>query len=183
MKVIAVHLDRCTGCQTCELYCAAERGSAGKTLLKAVQESPLPKPRLRVEGTSEASLPVQCRHCLEAPCLDACLTGALVRDAESNMVVVRDDSCIACWTCVMFCPYGVIFPWPERSLALKCDRCTYMEHPVCVEVCPTEALELVDLDEIGDTYEEKRRIAVDAAAVAGTAEGLVVLDLGASAGT
>ena len=40
MKVIGVHLDRCTACKTCELYCAAERGSNGKTLLRAVQESP-----------------------------------------------------------------------------------------------------------------------------------------------
>ena len=43
MQVIAVHLDRCTGCKTCELYCAVERGSSQKTLLKAVQESPLPQ--------------------------------------------------------------------------------------------------------------------------------------------
>ena len=50
MKVIAVHLDRCTGCKTCELYCAVDRGSNGKTLLTAAQESPLPQARVRVEG-------------------------------------------------------------------------------------------------------------------------------------
>ena len=110
MQVIAVHLDRCTGCKTCELYCAIERGSSQKTLLKAVQESPLPQARLRVEGSNAASFPVQCRHCLKAPCLDACLTGALVRDPAGNMVVIQQDRCIACWTCTMFCPYGVIFP-------------------------------------------------------------------------
>jgi carbon-monoxide dehydrogenase iron sulfur subunit len=166
MEVIIVRPDRCTGCKTCELYCAAERGSSGKTLLKAVQESPLPQPRLRVEGTNTVSMPVQCRHCLEAPCLDACLTGALVRDPASQMVVVRQDRCIACWTCTMFCPYGVIFPWPERKFALKCDRCTYMERPVCVSVCPTGALELVELNRIGQSYREKRRITLDAAAKA-----------------
>jgi carbon-monoxide dehydrogenase iron sulfur subunit len=177
MQVIAVHLDRCTGCKTCELYCAVERGSRQKTLLQAVQESPLPQARLRVEGRNGASFPVQCRHCLKAPCLDACLSGALVRDPASNMVVVKQDRCIACWTCTMFCPYGVIFAWPERELALKCDRCTYMDHPVCVEVCPTRAIEVVDLDEIEEKYQEKRRAAVKAAADASGEEAFLLLDL------
>ncbi len=84
MKVIGVHMDRCTGCKTCELYCGAERGSEGKTLLKAVQESPVPQPRVRVEGSGDVSFPLQCRHCLQAPCLDACLTGALTRDEEER---------------------------------------------------------------------------------------------------
>ena len=178
MKVIAVHVERCTSCKTCELYCATERGSDAKTLLGALQENPVPQARLRVEGTAEASLPVQCRHCLEAPCLDACLTGALEREPAEGMVVVREDRCIACWTCVMFCPYGVIFPWPDRKFALKCDRCVYMESPVCVDVCPTQAIELVDVDDLGKTYRKKRQVAVEAAAVASSDDGLVVLDLG-----
>ena len=177
MKVIAVHVERCMGCKTCELYCATERGSEGKTLLRAVGEEILPQARLRVEGGEGACLPVQCRHCADAPCLDACLTGALVRDEARGHVVVRDDKCIGCWTCVMFCPYGVIFPWVERKFALKCDRCTYMEFPVCVDVCPTKALDLVDVDDLGEAYREKRRVAAAAAVAAAQGEGLTVLDL------
>lgn len=157
MKVIAVHLDRCTGCKTCELYCATERGSNGKTLLQAVQESPVPRARVRVEGTNSLPIALQCRHCLNAPCLDACLTGALIREPKSNMVIVQEDRCMACWTCILFCPYGVIYPWPERGVALKCDRCVFMDHPVCVEVCPGKALELVDLDEMEKLFEERRK--------------------------
>ena len=123
VKVIGVHIDRCTACKTCELYCAAERGNNSKTLLKAVQESPMPKSRVRVEGRNNVSMPLQCRQCLDAPCLNACLAGALFRDPETNMVIVREDRCIACRTCTIFCPYGVIYPWPERKFALKCDRC------------------------------------------------------------
>jgi carbon-monoxide dehydrogenase iron sulfur subunit len=157
MKVIGVHLDRCTGCKTCELYCAAERGSDGKTLLKAVQESPTPKPRVRVEGNNQLPIALQCRHCLNAPCIDACLTGALTREAKSNLVVVQEDRCIACWTCTMFCPYGVIYPWPDRKIALKCDRCAFMDNPVCVEVCPCKALELVDVEEMDKAFEHRRK--------------------------
>jgi carbon-monoxide dehydrogenase iron sulfur subunit len=99
---------------------------------------------------------LQCRHCRQAPCLDACLTGALVRDPETQMVVIHENRCIGCWTCTLFCPYGVIYPWPQRGIALKCDRCQYMENPTCVDVCPTRALELVDLDEFETLLHRKR---------------------------
>lgn len=156
MKVIAVHLDRCTGCKTCELYCATERGSNGKTLLQAVQEKPLPQARIRVEGSNALPVALQCRQCQQAPCLDSCLTGALRRDAESGVVVIRENDCIGCWTCTLFCPYGVIYPWPERKIALKCDRCLYMEAPVCVDVCPTKALALIDVDQYEELLHKKR---------------------------
>ena len=50
MKVIGVHMDRCTGCKTCELYCGAERGSDGKTFLPPSRRPRFPQPRVRVEG-------------------------------------------------------------------------------------------------------------------------------------
>ncbi len=167
-------MDRCTGCKTCELYCAAERGSEGKTLLKAAQETPAPQPRVRVEGSGDTSIPMQCRHCMQAPCLDACLTGALHREPESGMVVIREDRCIGCWTCTAFCPYGVIYPFPEGKIVLKCDRCLYRENPVCVDVCPTRALELVELGEIEKLLREKRLRTVRD--ITGSSGGLVLLD-------
>ncbi len=175
MKVIGVHLERCVGCKTCELYCAIERGSNGKTLWKAVQETPLPQARVRVEGTNNLSFPLQCRQCLKAPCLDACLTGALTRDPKSNLVMVKEDDCIACWTCTMFCPYGVIYPWPERKFALKCDRCAFMENPVCIDVCPCQALVLVELEELAEISGQRRKEI--AQQMEQNKKGLIVLDL------
>jgi anaerobic carbon-monoxide dehydrogenase iron sulfur subunit len=178
MKLIGVHRERCTGCKTCELYCGAERGSEGKTLLKAVQESPLPQPRVRVEGSGDASFPLQCRHCSQAPCLDACLTGALTRDAESGMVIIQESLCIGCWTCTAFCPYGVIYPSVERKIAVKCDRCLYMEKPACVDVCPTKALEVVELEGVDALLKQKRRKAAKEV-VEGGGKGICLLDVGA----
>ena len=177
MKVIGIHMDRCTGCRTCELYCAAERGSEGKTLLAAVQETPAPQPRVRVEGGPDGAFPLQCRQCLQAPCLDACLTGALRRDEKSGIVIIQEERCIGCWTCTAFCPYGVIYPSPERKIAVKCDRCLYLEKPVCVDVCPTEALEVVELDGIEDLLREKRQKIARAMTEVG-GEGIRLLDLG-----
>ena len=177
MKVIAVHLDRCTGCKTCELYCATERGSNAKTLLQAVQETPLPQARVRVEGSNEVPVALQCRQCLQAPCLDSCLTGALGRDADSGIVVIQESSCIGCWTCTLFCPYGVIYPWPERKIALKCDRCLYMESPVCVDVCPTQALELVDVDQYEELLRKKRAETAADLQITNRLDGTLLLDL------
>ncbi len=175
MKVIGVYKERCTGCKTCELYCGAERGSEGKTLLAAVQESLVPRSRVRVEGKEGVSFPLQCRHCLQAPCIDACLTGALIREPGSGMVIIREEFCIGCWTCTAFCPYGVIYPCPERKVAMKCDRCLYIEKPVCVDVCPTRALEVVEIEEIEALLGEKRRkTAVEMSEASG--EGLRLLD-------
>ncbi len=177
MNVIAVHLDRCTGCKTCELYCATERGSNSKTLLQAVQENPLPQARVRVEGSNEVPIALQCRHCLQAPCIDSCLTGALGRDAESGMVIIQENKCIGCWTCTLFCPYGVIYPWPERKIALKCDRCLYMEVPVCIDVCPTKALELIDIDNYEEVLRKKRAETADALPIENRRGSTLLLDL------
>jgi anaerobic carbon-monoxide dehydrogenase iron sulfur subunit len=174
-------MDRCTGCKTCELYCGAERGSEGKTLLKAAQETPAPQPRVRVEGNDEVSIPMQCRQCSQAPCLDACLAGALVRDEQSGMIIVRDNLCAGCWTCTAFCPYGVIYPSPEKKIAVKCDRCLHREKPVCVDVCPTKALEVVALEKIEDQLKEKRRKTAKEIAASG-GEGFCVLVLGSQTG-
>lgn len=154
-------MDRCTGCKTCELYCGAERGSQGMTLLKAVQQSPFPQPRIRVEGEGDRAFPLQCRHCQQAPCLDACLAGALFRDEKSNLVVIREDLCIGCWTCTAFCPYGVIYPSFEEGIAIKCDRCLYMEMPVCLDVCPTRALELIEVSDEAILSQRRRKTVSD----------------------
>ena len=71
----------------------------------------------------------------------------------------------------------MIYPSPERKIAIKCDRCLYMEKPVCVDVCPTGALEVVELDGIEGLLAEKRRTAALATAQA-PPESLVLLDLG-----
>jgi len=109
--------------------------------------------------------------------LNACLNAALVRDPETNLVLVREERCIACWTCTLFCPFGVIFPWPERKFALKCDRCAFMENPVCLEACPCQALELVELEDF-EKILGQRRAEMGKTLVGKKEKGLLLLDLG-----
>jgi len=140
MKNIFVRLDRCTGCHTCELACAVEHSKA-KDLYASFVESPTPKRRLFVEKADGRVFPVLCRHCDDAPCMNACLSGALWRD-ERGAVRRHKDKCIGCWTCIMACPYGVITRSQEAGkwLSVKCDLCDDRESPACVASCPTKAL-------------------------------------------
>ena len=49
------------------------------------------------------------------------------------------------------CPYGAIYYNEDLNLAQKCTGCAHLldrgwKEPRCVDVCPTQALELVEID-------------------------------------
>ena len=148
MKSIFVNPERCVACKTCEVACALNRSSVSKRLPEAIYEAVSPLSRVRVEATgTDNGFPIQCRHCDDAPCLDACPSKALVRD-PGGLVLVQDERCIGCWMCVMVCPFGAPQPFRHFRKAIKCDQCKGMDAPHCVEACPTRALMLVDPEEI-----------------------------------
>ena len=137
-KEIFVRSDLCVGCHTCELACAVEH-SQSKNIYGAMYETPRPKSRVYVEFVRrDRNMPIVCRHCEDAPCLHACIAGAISR--QGDVVVTNPDKCIGCWTCVMVCPYGVIGRHLEERKAYRCDRCPDRETPACVAACPTKAL-------------------------------------------
>lgn len=140
MKKIYVNEQVCMGCRLCEVYCRAEH-SQSKDLVKALKkESPQVLPRVCVEVRSPDSFAVQCRHCADAPCVSACLTGALHKDVETGIVSVDAEKCIGCWTCILACPFGAIICDTKRGKIVKCDLCKGKDIPVCVANCPNEAM-------------------------------------------
>lgn len=48
-----------------------------------------------------------CKHCTNAGCLEACPTGAIVRN-EFDSVFIQPDVCNGCGYCVVSCPFGVV---------------------------------------------------------------------------
>lgn len=157
MKEIFVDLTRCQGCKSCVLACAVEH-SASKSLFSALRETSLPRPRIFVEYSNGKKFPLQCRHCEEAPCVMACISGAMRWDEDSHLVTHRKEKCVGCWMCVMVCPLGVITREVEEKRALKCDGCPERDIPACVEACPVKALLFLELEEV---EKMKRRVVLD----------------------
>ena len=138
-KEIFVKVDRCVGCLSCMTACAVEHAKS-KTLFGALSESPPPRSRIYVEWAApDKKIPLVCRQCEDAPCMYACISGAITRNPD-GVVITDPDKCIGCWTCVMVCPYGMIGRHAEAKKAYRCDRCPDRELPACVSACPTGAL-------------------------------------------
>ena len=151
---------KCTGCKACELACFAEHSRMNNSTNWTVGTVKTPvTPRLFLTRTATLCMPVQCRHCEDAPCLNACQKHAISR--IDNQVIIDHNKCIGCKDCIMACPFGAIamLPYAENDelkiqnskelfkWATKCDLCQGIEEgPACVRVCPNEALCLIDAD-------------------------------------
>ena len=144
-KRIIIREEYCMGCRLCEVYCITQH-SKSKDIIKCYRgEEPRPVSRIYFEEKGPISFALQCRHCDDAPCLYACLTGAMYKDKKTGRILHNADKCVGCWMCIMVCPYGVIRPdFEKKKIASKCDLCLEAEFPACVEHCPNEAIILVD---------------------------------------
>src|SRR5205085_10007576 len=63
-----------------------------------------------------------CKHCVHAPCLEVCPTGAIMR-TEFDTVYIQEPACNGCRDCVSACPFGVIHMSERKGVAQKCTFC------------------------------------------------------------
>ncbi len=152
-------------CRLCEVACITEHSKSKDTIKAYKKEKPAPLSRTLVEEILPGlSISVNCRHCSDAPCIEACITSAMHRKPDGR-VVVNEYKCVGCWMCVMACPFGVIKrnqysiefgvmsseESPQNSklktqnlkkvkLSSKCDLCPDRSMPACVEACPNGAM-------------------------------------------
>lgn len=150
-RMIVIDPEKCLACRTCELECAIEH-SKSKEFKKAINEKPLPEPRINVESYEGIVTPLQCRHCEDAPCVKACPTKALERENTESPVLIKDELCIGCKLCIIACPFGVINMNADSKVAIKCDLCAERlkrgEVPACVEGCPTKAIKFIPTKDV-----------------------------------
>jgi carbon-monoxide dehydrogenase iron sulfur subunit len=150
MKRIYCQIDKCLACRSCELACAIVHSNT-KDLVMAIGETPLPAGYIQVEAVDRngslnhrRSIALQCRQCEEPACVKACISGGMYIDEKTNNIVINPDKCVACWSCVMVCPFGVIIRHEGLHKALKCDHCPDLDTPACVKACPTKALQYTE---------------------------------------
>jgi carbon-monoxide dehydrogenase iron sulfur subunit len=159
MNRVYIKEDVCIGCHLCEVYCQLQHAQS-TDLVKAFKKFPRPLPRLHVEEKGVLSFSARCQHCDDAPCVQACLTGALSRDPISSLVKVDKERCIGCWTCLLVCPLGAIRPDTEEKKILKCDLCQGKDIPVCVANCPNEALVYVEVPDESSNIENQATVPI-----------------------
>jgi len=130
-KTLIVTPDRCTACRTCELACSFRHGRP--------QEPAVPRIRAFDMGGEPRNVVLTCFQCDDAACVRVCPVAALSRDERTGAVVVAEERCIGCGSCVVACPFGQIEVDPRTDHAFKCDLCG--GSPACAAFCPTKALE------------------------------------------
>ena len=140
MKKILVKEQVCIGCHLCEVYCRLKHSPMKDMIKTYKKETTRPLPRLRVDESGTISLSLRCQHCADAPCVCACLTGALYRDPATSLVTTDEERCIGCGTCSLVCPLGIPKLDTVQKKMVKCDICQNEEIPICVANCPNEAL-------------------------------------------
>lgn len=166
---MVIDLRKCVGCNACTAACKQANATPPGILWSKVlqyETGEYPQARLRF-------LPMLCMHCQEAPCLEACPTGATYR-ATGGLVLVDDELCIACRYCIMACPYearsydatgprgyytgqGLTeyeadgYDHHPKGAIEKCDFCAPRlkegNVPACVATCPSGARTFGDIDD------------------------------------
>src|SRR5437868_561138 len=100
-----------------------------------------------------------CKHCANAPCQEACPTGAIIR-TEFDTVYVQQDICNGCGYCVVACPFGVIArDEQETHTARKCtlcyDRMKDGLEPACAKSWPIDSIQYGEVEELKNHARER----------------------------
>ena len=169
--------EKCTGCKACEVACfASHNANNGVKHTVGTITTPI-IPKLYLTRFGSKCMPVQCRQCEDAPCLNSCSSNAISK--IDGVMVVSASACIGCKNCLMACPFGAVELLPlynnaepvmqlavdeAKITANKCVRCYETGKPACVAACPHEALRTVDLS--AETKDKKVKAAVALASTA-----------------
>ncbi len=152
---------RCTGCQTCAVACKDWHdipAGPSKWLWITTYE------RGRFPNLSVSFLVHCCYQCENPACMEACPADVVTKRKEDGIVVVDRASCLGkekCGLCLEACPYKAPqFRQEPESTMEKCDFCldrwTQGKKPVCVDSCPTRALDAGPIEELMKGYGEIR---------------------------
>lgn len=165
---MTINLDRCVGCHACSVSCAINHGLPKDVRWSSVKEAEAGT----FPSVESVSLPTLCMHCKRPLCLASCPTGATYQ-TEEGIVLIDQETCIGCGTCVQACPYGArhlvgelrgnhddgaltafeehVYAAHKASTAEKCtfcvDRLENGEQPACVATCQAHARLFGDLDD------------------------------------
>ncbi len=147
---MALDYQNCINCKACEVACKEQNGvqlgaDKQRIWVSTYENSIFGNPFV-------AFHPSQCNHCVDAPCVSVCPTGASYF-AEGGLVMADKDKCILCKGCMEACPYDARFV-DDKYVAV--DKCTFCYDTriskgetttACQATCPTKVRLFGDLDD------------------------------------
>lgn len=119
-----VYDSLCSDCSLCREACAAATGR---------------EPGIFLNPVGSGWVPLACRQCEHAPCVDVCAPQALFH--SGGLVELDAGRCIRCGLCVLACPFGCV-ELDATGLPVKCQGCPSDQIPACVAACPRRVLSL-----------------------------------------
>ncbi len=152
---------RCTGCKTCEVACIDYHGLAHGVSLRHVYE--YTGGAWMWDGASwrqdvfSYNLSIACNHCDDPACVRVCPSAAM-HSTPDGLVVGDETRCIGCGYCALACPYNAPALDREAGVMRKCDGCRERldaepsAKPICVEACPSRALDFGPIEELRERY-------------------------------
>ncbi len=149
---ITVDVQACNGCGDCVKVCLRQLGERPSNVQEHLS-------RVKIFGQGPLFWLAICRQCAEAPCADACISGAIEKNRISDRVELNEQVCIGCGMCVMVCPFGAMWLDDVKGKSVKCDLCPTREAPPCVSACRLGALESISSLELSSS---RRRAATQA---------------------
>jgi Fe-S-cluster-containing dehydrogenase component len=133
-KILFTDFEKCTGCRTCEVACSLQNERVCNPALSRISII-----EWRDMGID---VPMVCQQCDVPLCQAVCPVEATARNEETGAMVVDDDLCIGCLSCVAACPFGAVAVHPRTGKLLRCTLCD--GDPTCVKFCETQALQFED---------------------------------------
>ena len=182
----------CIGCKACEVACKQWNqlpadgyefsgnsydntlelgGTTWRHVAFVEQAAPIDAPPADTKWLMMSDV---CKHCTHAGCMEACPTGAIIRN-EFEDVFIQPDVCNGCGYCVPSCPFGVVdliapadydaprgFVSDGRTnddatqhhggVAGKCTLCYDRQKlglvPACAKACPTDSIQFGNVEEL-----------------------------------
>jgi anaerobic dimethyl sulfoxide reductase subunit B (iron-sulfur subunit) len=152
---------RCTGCFTCTVACKEwhniPAGTASWRPVLEIEKGEFPEPFV-------AFLSMSCYHCARPACMAACPADAISKRTEDGIVTVNQEKCLgkdSCGLCLEACPYKAPqFVEEDNAKMQMCnfciDRLAEGKKPICVDSCPTRALDAGPIKKLMSKYGKGR---------------------------